>query len=422
MSPQVPTPESSSGFETAAPADQALLARVVLSALAAAGDPAVHRLIKSRGLVAAAGEVMDRRRSLTAAAEVLPGVGSGATPGSPPEFGWLEAARLLDRAHEAGIWLLYPENRGWPSGLGALGGGIDRDNAGEPFALWVRGRGDALADMTRQSVAVVGSRAASAYGDHMAALLSGGLTDAGWTVISGGAYGIDAAAHRAALSAGGPTIAVLAGGVDVAYPARNANLLDQVARNGALLSESPPGASPRRHRFLSRNRLIAALTGGTVIVEAGLRSGALNTARHTRRLGRPLMGVPGPATSALSAGVHAMLRDHPQARVVTSPEQVLEEVGPIGLLAPVPRPTGGPRDALSAVMLDVLEAVPGFEPHLASTIGTASGQPPETVAAVLVALVDHGLVEKLSAGYRLTALGRAPVASAGSSAHDRRSG
>src|SRR5450756_1961145 len=140
--------------------------------------------------------------------------------------------------------------------------------------------------------------------------MSAGLADAGWTVVSGGAYGIDAVAHRAALAAGGTTVAFLAGGVDRLYPAGNATLLAAIQESGgSLVSEVPPGSVPSKVRFLQRNRLIAAASRATVVVEAAWRSGALSTATHAAGLLRPVGAVPGPVTSAASAGCHRLLRD-----------------------------------------------------------------------------------------------------------------
>ena len=193
-------------------------------------------------------------------------------------------------------------------------------------------------------------------------------------------------------------------------PKSNTSLLRRVVESGLLLSEVPPGSPPWRQRFLSRNRLIAALSGGVVIVEAGLRSGALNTARHARRLGRPLLGVPGPATSATSAGVHAMLREHPDARLVTSADELVEEAGAMGELAERPRAAEGVRDRLPQLLTDVLEAIPASGGARAEEIAAAARLPPAAVMAFLTALLDHGLVEDGANGYRLTPLGRAPAA------------
>jgi DNA processing protein len=161
---------------------------------------------------------------------------------------------------------------------------------------------------------------------------------------------------------------------------------------------------------LSRNRLIAALTCGTVIVEAGLRSGALNTARHAGRLGRPLMGVPGPVTSSQSAGVHVMLREQPGSRLVTNAAEVVEEAGAIGELADRPRAAEGVRDRLPRPLQDLLEAMPPYEVITAAPLADEIGVSPRVVTERLVALHDRGLVERCPDGYRLTELGRAPAA------------
>jgi len=179
-------------------------------------------------------------------------------------------------------------------------------------------------------VAIVGARAATAYGTHVCTEIAGALAASGWTVVSGAAYGIDAAAHRAALAAGGTTIAVLACGPDVAYPRAHADLLDAIAAQGAVISEWPPGTAPGRWRFLLRNRVVAALAGGTVVIEAGARSGTISTARHAERLGRPLMAVPGPVTSPASAGCHQLIRDC-SAVCVTSAADVIAEIPPFQL-------------------------------------------------------------------------------------------
>ncbi|HUY47598.1 MAG TPA: DNA-processing protein DprA [Streptosporangiaceae bacterium] len=216
-----------------------------------------------------------------------------------------------------GIHLLCPGDPEWPSRLDDLG-------VGRPYALWVRGTTDPQS-LCGKSVAVVGSRAATAYGIHVSAEITTTLSADGWAIVSGGAYGIDAAAHRAALAAGGPTVVVLACGPDIAYPRGHARLFDAVAANGAIISESPPGTPPDRARFLARNRLIAALACGTLVVEASPRSGTLVTARHAIELGRPMMAVPGPVTSAMSAGCNALLRDR-RAECVTCAADVLTHI------------------------------------------------------------------------------------------------
>ncbi|PKQ25103.1 MAG: DNA-protecting protein DprA [Actinobacteria bacterium HGW-Actinobacteria-4] len=229
-----------------------------------------------------------------------------------------------ERASTAGIRIVTRHDPEWPVALNDL-------PMTAPFALWVRGNGH-VANLWHRSVAVVGARASTSYGNHMATSLSAGLGDHGWTVISGGAYGIDGAAHRAALGAASPTVAVMAGGVDRLYPAGNADMLEAVMERGVVLSEVPPGFAPHRSRFLTRNRLIAT-AGATVVVEAAYRSGALSTARHAFLASRTVGAVPGPVTSASSTGCHALIRDG-EATLVTCAADVLELAQPIG--APVP--------------------------------------------------------------------------------------
>jgi DNA processing protein len=202
---------------------------------------------------------------------------------------------------ESGIRLIAPGDPEWPGQLADLG-----DD--QPYALWLRGNADLRFSCLR-SVAIVGSRAATAYGSYVAAEFAASVAARGWAVVSGGAFGVDAAAHRGALGADGVTVAVLACGVDVPYPTAHTDLFDAVAAQGVLVSEWPPGRHVSRLRFLVRNRVIAALATGTLVVEAGQRSGAVNTARHARDLRRRLMAVPGPVTSDLSAGCHHIIAE-----------------------------------------------------------------------------------------------------------------
>jgi DNA processing protein len=328
-----------------------------------------------------------------------------------------EDATLADlaRAERCGGRLLVPEDDEWPAlPLHALTlalsdepveptGQSERTRAPvPPLALWVRGtcRLDELVD---RSVAIVGSRASTAYGEHVAAELGHQLGERGWTVVSGGAFGIDAAAHRGALAAEAPTLAVLACGVDRPYPAAHGALFHRIADNGLLVSEWPPGCAPLRHRFLVRNRLIAALTRGTVVVEAAARSGAQATARRAQDLGRQVLVVPGPVTSAMSVGCHELLRDEDLGAVlVSSAAQVIQAVGRIGDdLAPLLVGPSSPRDGLSDVALRVLDACP-----------VRTGVPPDRLAAVagcdvlevlrvLPALELADLVEWTGTGWRL---------------------
>ncbi|VXC24979.1 putative DNA processing protein DprA [Microbacterium sp. 8M] len=222
----------------------------------------------------------------------------------------------LRTAVRIGARLLLPTDREWPVALADLG-------AHAPRGLWLRGDATALGD---PGVAIVGARASSSYGEHVAGDLAGELAAEGLVVFSGGAYGIDGTAHRAALRAGGRTIALLAGGVDRPYPSGHAQLFERIAASGALVSEVACTVAPTKWRFLARNRVISALAGATVVVEAGARSGSLNTAGHAAELGRPLGAVPGPITSTTSAGCHRLLRDY-DARCITSAADVRELLG-----------------------------------------------------------------------------------------------
>ena len=230
--------------------------------------------------------------------------------------------RDLAQHDRLGGALLVPGDPRWPSAFDDLG-------VEAPFSVWVRGEPDLGATLAL-SAAVVGSRAATTYGERIAFDLADGLSADGVCVVSGGAYGIDAAAHRGAVARGGRTVVVLAGGVDRAYPAGNARLLDAVVDSGgALVSEVPPGSLPTKSRFLQRNRLIAAAGRATVVVEAAWRSGAMSTAHHAARLLRPVGAVPGPVTSMASAGCHRLLREG-VAVCVTDAAEVRELAGVIG--------------------------------------------------------------------------------------------
>lgn len=311
------------------------------------------------------------------------------------------AAADLDLLHRRGGRLVTLDDEEWPmlafAGFG--GAGLRDSRQGHaPFALWVIGpiRLDQLAD---RAVAIVGTRAATAYGEHVAAELSAGLAEHDVAVVSGGAYGIDGAAHRATLATDGVTAAVLAGGLDVLYPAGNSALLQRIGAYGLLVSEYPPGVRPARHRFLTRNRLVAALSGATVVVEAGIRSGAASTAAWARALGRGVCAVPGPVTSAASAGCHALLRAG--AELVTRADEVREIVGRCGELAgEPPRPTDL-LDQLSDCERQVYEALPRRGVRTADQIAVASGLPLARVLGPLAMLEIAGLVQAQDGAWRL---------------------
>lgn len=225
---------------------------------------------------------------------------------------------ILRSSARLGIRAVLPGAREWPIQLDDLG-------PHAPCALWVRGSVEALLQLT-SSVALVGARASTSYGEEVTVRLASGLANRGFTLVSGGAYGIDAVAHRVALAEDAPTVAVLAGGPDRLYPQGNRALLERIIEQGALVTELPVGQAPTRWRFLQRNRIIAALASATVVVEAGRRSGAANTAAHALTLGRPLGAVPGPVTSAASVGCHRLLRES-DATLITSADDIVELLG-----------------------------------------------------------------------------------------------
>ena len=305
---------------------------------------------------------------------------------------------------ESGIRLVVPGDPEWPGQLADLG-------ADQPYALWLRGNAD-LRFNCLSSVAIVGSRAATAYGSYVAAEFAASVAARGLAVVSGGAFGVDAAAHRGALGADGVTIAVLACGVDVPYPTAHAELFDAIAAQGVLVSEWPPGRHVSRLRFLVRNRVIAALASGTLVVEAGQRSGAVNTARHARDLSRRLMAVPGPITSDLSAGCHQVIREW-QGTLVTSAAEVIEQLSPVGASSaaePVTvvqlagrrqTPPVLPRDLLDLESAKVLDAMPRRGGIGTVRVAQRAGLAPASTAILLGKLATGGFVERCDEGWRL---------------------
>lgn len=312
----------------------------------------------------------------------------------------IDPARDLDRAERQGIRFVIPGDAEWPGQLADLRGVTPLHFRAEPpLGLWVRGP-VRLTDLD-SSVAIVGAREATTYGTSVSGDLAGVVARAGHPVISGAAFGIDVAAHRGALGAGGTTVAVLACGVDRVYPATHRDLLTHLAEHGAVVSELPPGCAPLRIRFLARNRIIAALARGTVVVEAGLRSGALNTAHWAENLHRVVMAVPGPVTSVASVGVHQLIRNG-GATVVTQGAEVLELVGDSGdHLLDVARAAPTPRDALTQRHREVLDAVPHTNPAVVTSIARTAGINVTEVRGALGALARQGFVEQLPSGWRL---------------------
>jgi DNA processing protein len=363
------------------------LARAGLSRLVEPGDPDAMEVIGRLPAI----EAWDRLRA-----------------GDPALARWLtrmadaDPERDLDRAAAAGARFVIPGDAEWPEQLGVLTEAGEQDRrGGAPYGLWVRGPAD-LRFATARSVAMVGSRTCSSYGQHVTSELAAGLADNGISVVSGGAYGIDAAAHRGALAAAGTTVAFLACGIDVCYPRGHTTLFERIAEQGLLVSELPPTCSPTRLRFLARNRLIAASTLGTVVAEAALRSGALNTARWADQCGRPVLTVPGPITSTMSQGCHILVRER-HALLVTGVDDIVEAVSPLGEhLTPYPRGPEQARDRLREDVRRVLDAVPVRRPASENSISTTAGVTVTTVRRALTELARARLVEPTAGGWRLT--------------------
>ncbi|WP_340687348.1 DNA-processing protein DprA [Amycolatopsis coloradensis] len=311
------------------------------------------------------------------------------------------AERDLERAEAGEARLVIPEDDEWPAWpLLSLAVAQSRGVSGvaPPLALWVRGPAR-LDEAVDQAIAIVGARAATGYGEHNAAEVGYHLASRGIPVFSGAAYGIDGAAHRGALSADGTTVALLGCGVDVGYPAQHATLLRSIGKTGAVVSEYPPGTTPARHRFLVRNRLIAALTGGTVVVEAGRRSGARNTAGTAGALGKVVMAMPGPVSSAMSAGCHALIREG-EATLVTSVDEILETAGRFGATGADPSKPRRRTDRLGPEALRVHDALSDRSARQVERIAAESGIPVERVRSLLPALELDGFAERGDAGWR----------------------
>jgi DNA processing protein len=316
------------------------------------------------------------------------------------------AGAALDVADRLGVRIATPEDDEWPRQLADLGR-LSRDVADPiqrdtypPQCLWLRGPWR-LNEACERSVSVVGARASTPYGDHIATDLGFNLAQRQWSVVSGGAFGIDAAVHRGVLAGDGCTVVVLACGIDRPYPVSHTNLFDAVAEQGLLLTEWPPGADPHRRRFLIRNRVIAALTTGTVMVEANLRSGARFTLNRARDLGRLAMVLPGPVTSAMSAGCHEELRVEGTV-LVTNVDHVIEAVGRIGEdLAPALRAEEDPRDRLTPLQRQILDGVRPRKLLSAEQIAAVVGVSTSDARRTMPSLEAARFVTARDGGYRL---------------------
>ncbi|NUP53682.1 MAG: DNA-protecting protein DprA [Catenulispora sp.] len=376
-------------------------ARLVLHHAAEPGDPLLCRLVARFG-------------APTVASALLAGSAADLLPADDEESA-TDRASLADRAHtlqtrcyradpdadlavaaKSGARYLIPADPEWPPALDDLGDTM-------PLGLWLRGDLD-LVSATTRSVSIVGARIATGYGMHVAGELAAGLAERGWSVVSGAARGIDGAAHRGALAARGITAAVLACGIDLVYPAGHEALIGAIAADGLVVSELPPGTSVSRFRFLDRNRLIAALGRGTVVVEAAARSGSLVTARLADELGRPVLAVPGPVTSEASEGTHQLIRDG--ALLVTRAPEVIEQLGDLGTDLAEPAPwdrsaSRRPRDALDPVAARVLDALPPEGRDALDTVeaALAAGLEPRVVHAALGRLSASGWVTRDERGW-----------------------
>jgi DNA processing protein len=365
------------------------LARVALSRLTEPGEPRIAALVAQMGAVGLLEALSDPAQPTEAARDVASRLHA------------LDADADLEHGARLGLRYVVPGDDEWPRQVDDLMHSASLDHrGGPPLGLWVKG--PTRLDQLGRAVAVVGSRSATTYGTEIARGIAAELVRAGHPVVSGAAFGIDQAAHRGALCVDGSDIAVLACGADRAYPTAHRELLDHLGRTSAVIAEVSPGCAPTRGRFLSRNRLIAALTCGTVVVEAATRSGALNTASWAIRLNRHLMGVPGPVTSAQSEGVHELIRSG-AATLVTHGAHVLELVGEAGshLVTP-PRGETRPRDRLPARDARVLDAVPFTHAASVVSIAATAGLALLDVQSALRRLDRDGLVELCADGWRLT--------------------
>lgn len=303
----------------------------------------------------------------------------------------LRLESVVARTHELGARIVIPGDDEWPCALDDL--------ESPPYCLWVVGN-HSLAQACERSVSMVGARAATPYGAQVASEIAYGLAGRGFTVVSGAAHGIDTASHRGALAAGGCTVAAMACGIDIAYPLANTGLLQQIEQSGLIVTELPPGSAPQKQRFLSRNRLIAAMTPGTVVVEAGLRSGSRSTATAASRLGRLLAAVPGPVSSPASAGPHQLIRDC-GATLVTDVDDCAELFGAIGGdLAEPKRAQATVFDGLDDADRRLLDAMPVVRGTTVERLAVSAGLAPREVTRGLAALHAAGLVERIESGWR----------------------
>jgi DNA processing protein len=364
---------------------RAAFADVAWGFLTEPGDRIAGAFIRTWGAAESLSRILARPAASTLANdEVTAADAAEALARWEPRMDAAALFRSLSTATSLGARVVRIVDEHWPDGLEDLG-----DHG--PRVLWCRGNVDVLPTRDR-AIAIVGARASTGYGEHVAMDFAAGLTSRGYTVVSGGAYGIDGMAHRAVLACGGTTVAVLAGGIDQLYPAGHDELLRRIIAAGAVVSEVSPGGAPTRWRFLQRNRLIAAMAGATVVIEAGYRSGSLNTATHARDLDRPIGVVPGPVTSGASAGCHRLLRTNPATTLVTSVADVVEL-----MTNESSEPGFDPRD--SETVIRVLDSLSSTKPRLVSEIAAKAGIDVSAATSTLGALEAEGRAERRSDGW-----------------------
>ncbi|MDQ1581409.1 MAG: processing protein [Microbacteriaceae bacterium] len=376
-------------------------ARAAWSTVAEPGDGDAGLLVRALGAAEALTAVIEKwpeRRIVEAVREVDPAASDALAVSAPdalrrwlPRLLSVTVVRALEQAARTQARLLTPADPSWPTGLEDLG-------SHAPIALWCRGQIEACTAMER-SISLVGARASTGYGEHVAMEAAAGLVDRGFAIVSGAAYGIDGMAHRAALASRGVTIAFLAGGVDRFYPSGHDALLGRIVESGAVLSELPCGAAPTRWRFLQRNRLIAAASQATIVLEAGWRSGSLNTAGHAAALGRPLGAVPGPVTSPTSAGCHRLIRDY-GAICVTDAAEMAELAGePSGRGGSLDVANGSGEERRSADETRVRDALSQRSARSVADIANRAGMTVSSVEAVLGTLALEGAVREREKGW-----------------------
>ena len=400
-------------------AAQEVFARAAWTSIAEAGDGVAGAVVGILGAAAALSAVVESWPADRLAGDLAATVdenGAGDAAGLRheleqalarwrPRLSAADVIRSLEQARRTGTELLLPGDPLWPAGVGDLG-------RHAPLALWWRGQPQALTAL-QHSIALVGARAATGYGEHVAMEAAAGLVDRGLAIVSGAAYGIDGMVHRSALASDGMTVAFLAGGVDRFYPSGHDALLTRIVEAGAVVSELPCGAPPTKWRFLQRNRLIAASSGATVVLEAGWRSGSLNTAGHAAALGRPLGAVPGPVTSPTSAGCHRLLRDYDAICVTTAAEMAellgvgvdleLDLPGADGRVAggnaPVGRIGGATPRERTSDQVRVFDALSVRAARVPADIARRSGLSTATVLGALGTLDLEGAVRERATGW-----------------------